>query len=84
MMGGNRLVCRKGSLLYNQFFFMPSPKNCPMKFGAAVSIEGMIIEVPCCGRDCAWFFDNNCAILSIAKELCTNQKKKGPKGMAAY
>jgi len=55
-----------------------------MKFGAAVSIEGMIIEVPCSGRDCAWFFDNNCAIISIAKELCTNQKKKGPKGMSAY
>jgi hypothetical protein len=84
MMGGNRLVRRKGSLLPNQFYCMPSQKNCPMKFGAAVSIEGMIIEVPCCGKDCAWFFDNHCAILSIAKELCANQKKKDPKGMAAY
>jgi hypothetical protein len=54
-----------------------------MKFGAAVSIEGMIIEVPCCGKDCAWFFDNHCAMLSIAKELCANQKKKGQKGMTA-
>jgi hypothetical protein len=62
---------------------MPSKKTCPMKFGPAVSIEGMIIEVPCSGRDCAWFFDNHCAILSIAKELCSNQKKKGPKGTAA-
>jgi hypothetical protein len=54
-----------------------------MKFGPAVSIEGMIIEVPCSGRECAWFFDNHCAILSIAKELCTNQKKRGQKGTAA-
>jgi hypothetical protein len=55
-----------------------------MKFGAAVNIEGMIIEVPCSGKDCAWFFDSHCAIISIAKELCTNQKKKGPKGISAY
>jgi hypothetical protein len=54
-----------------------------MKFGPAVSIEGMIIEVPCIGRDCAWFFNNNCAIISIAKELCKDQKKKGLKGTAA-
>jgi hypothetical protein len=54
-----------------------------MKFGPAVSIGGMIIEVPCIGSDCAWFFDNHCAILSIAKELCTDQKKKGLKGIAA-
>ena len=40
------MFARKGSLLDNQFFFMPSQKNCPMKFGAAVNIEGMIIEVP--------------------------------------
>jgi hypothetical protein len=55
-----------------------------MKFRAAVGLEGMIIEVPCCGRDYALFFDNHCAIISIAKELCTNQKKKDLKGMAAY
>jgi hypothetical protein len=30
------------------------------------------------------FFDSRCAIISIAKELCTtNQKKKGLKGMTA-
>jgi len=62
---------------------MPSQKSCPVKFGFAVSIEGMIIEVPCIGSDCAWFFDNHCAILSIAKELCRDQKKKGLKGTAA-
>jgi len=54
-----------------------------MKFGAAVNIEGMIIEIPCSGKDCAWFFDNHCAMLSIAKEFCANQKKKGQKGMTA-
>jgi hypothetical protein len=43
----------------------------------------MLIEIPCGGKDCAWFFNNNCAITSIAKELCTNQKKRGPKGTAA-
>jgi hypothetical protein len=58
-------------------------KSCPFKFGSAVNNEGMIIEVPCSGKDCAWFFDNHCAVLIIAKELCTNQKKRGPKGTSA-
>lgn len=62
---------------------MPSPKSCPIKFGTAVNTEGMIIEIPCSGKDCAWFFDNRCAIISIAKELCSNQKKKLHKGLAA-
>ncbi len=75
--------CGKGSCRCSQLFYMPSRKTCPIKFGPAVSIEGMIIEVPCIGGDCAWFFDNHCAILSIAKELCKDQKKKGPKGTAA-
>jgi hypothetical protein len=84
MMGWyQRIICRKGSFRYSQLFFMPIQKKCPMKFGPAVSIEGMIIEVPCSGRDCAWFFDNHCAILSIAKELCANPKKRGLKGTAA-
>lgn len=55
-----------------------------MKFGTAVNNEGLLIEIPCTGKECAWFFDNHCAVLIIAKELCiTNQKKKGPKGMTA-
>jgi len=62
---------------------MPSKKNCPVKFGTAVNTEGMLIEIPCSRKECAWFFDNHCAILSIAKELCMNQKKKNPKGTAA-
>jgi hypothetical protein len=64
---------------------MPTQKrSCPIKFGTAVNNEGLIIEIPCSGNECAWFFDNHCAILSIAKELCTtNQKKKNPKGISA-
>ena len=58
-------------------------KSCPLKFGYAVNNEGLLIEIPCIRNDCEWFFDNHCAILIIAKELCTNQKKKGPKGTAA-
>jgi len=55
-----------------------------MKFGTAVNNEGLLIEIPCIGNECAWFFDNHCAILIIAKELCTtNQKKKGSKGITA-
>jgi len=55
-----------------------------MKFGTAVNNEGLLIEIPCIRQECARFFDNHCAILSIAKELCsTNQKKKGLKGMTA-
>jgi hypothetical protein len=58
-------------------------KSCPIKFGTAVNTEGLLIEIPCIGKECAWFFDNHCAIVSIAKELCTNHKKSGPKGTAA-
>jgi hypothetical protein len=46
-----------------------------MKFETAVNNGGLLIEIPCIGNGCAWFFDNHC-------ELCTtNQKKKGLKGM---
>ncbi len=62
---------------------MPSKKMCPLKFGSAVNTEGMLIEIPCIGKDCAWFFDNCCAILVIAQGPGTTQKKKGPKGTAA-
>jgi hypothetical protein len=62
---------------------MSSQKCCPVKFGTAVNTEGLLIEVPCMGKECAWFFDNHCAVLMIAKEWCTNQKKKAPKGMSA-
>jgi hypothetical protein len=63
---------------------MPSQKSCPMKFGTAVNTEGLLIEIPCIKNDCAWFFDNHCAILILAKELCTtNQKKKSQKEMRA-
>ena len=54
-----------------------------MKFGSAVNSEGMLIEIPCIGKDCAWSVDTCCAILVIAQELGTRQKKKGPKGTAA-
>jgi hypothetical protein len=74
---------KKGSLRYNQLFFMPSRKTCPLKFGSAVNSEGMLIEIPCIGKDCAWSLENCCAILVIAKELGTSPKKKGPKGTAA-
>jgi hypothetical protein len=62
---------------------MPSQKYCPLKFGTAVNTEGLLIDVPCNGRECAWFFDNRCAMISIAKELCTTPKKKTPKGISA-
>jgi len=74
---------KKGSLRYSQLFFMPSRKTCPLKFGSAVNSEGMLIEIPCIGKDCAWSVDTCCAILVIAQELGTRQKKKGPKGTAA-
>ncbi|MCX6687743.1 MAG: hypothetical protein NT112_05085 [Methanoregula sp.] len=54
-----------------------------MKFGSAVNNEGMLIEIPCIGKDCAWSFDNCCALLLIAQGLGTSPKKKGPKGTAA-
>jgi len=62
---------------------MPPQKCCPLKFGTAVNTEGLLIEVPCIGKRCAWFFDNQCAIISISKGLCTNNRKRTPKGTAA-
>jgi hypothetical protein len=62
---------------------MPSQKFCPFKFGTAVNSEGLLIEIPCIGKECAWFFDNHCVVISIAKEFCSNQKKTFPKGTAA-
>lgn len=62
---------------------MPSQKYCPLKFGTASNTEGMLIEVPCIEKNCAWFFDNHCAVLGIARELCTNPRKRAPKGTAA-
>ena len=62
---------------------MPPQKSCPLKFGTAVNTEGLLVEVPCSGKECAWFFDSRCAIFSIARELCTNQKKRALKGTAA-
>ena len=53
-----------------------SQKSCPMKFGTAVNSEGVIIEIPCIRNECAWFFNNHWAILTIAKELCTTKWKK--------
>jgi hypothetical protein len=62
---------------------MPSENYCPLKFGNAVNHEGMIIEIPCVGKDCAWFFDTGCSVKIIAKELGANHKKKLQKGLAA-
>jgi hypothetical protein len=62
---------------------MPSQKSCPLKFGTAVNTEGLLIEVPCNGKECAWFFDNHCAVISIAKELCLGPKRGTPKGTTA-
>jgi len=62
---------------------MPSQKCCPVKFGTAVNTEGMIIEIPCIGKDCAWFFDGCCAVAVIARELSDKKKRRSPKGTAA-
>ena len=62
---------------------MPSRKTCPLKFGSAVNNEGMLIEIPCIGKDCAWYGDRCCAVLLIAQGLGATQKKKGQKGPAA-
>ncbi|MEN6611347.1 MAG: hypothetical protein ABFC24_10935 [Methanoregulaceae archaeon] len=62
---------------------MPSKKYCPLKFGTASNAEGMLVEIPCIGKECAWFFDNHRAVPGIARELCTNQRKRTPKGTAA-
>jgi len=62
---------------------MPLQKSCPLKFGTAVNTEGLLVEVPCNGKECAWFFDNHCAIIGIAKELCLGPKRRTPKGTTA-
>jgi len=62
---------------------MASKKTCPLKFGSAVNNEGMLIEIPCIGKDCAWYGDHCCAILLIAQGPGATQKKKGQKGPAA-
>jgi hypothetical protein len=33
----------------------PPKKSCPMKFGTAVNNEGLLFEIPCTGKECAWF-----------------------------
>jgi hypothetical protein len=50
-----------------------------MKFGTAVNSEGLLIEIPSIRSECAWFFDNHCAIFSIAKELYTTKWKNKTK-----
>ena len=62
---------------------MPHHKSCPLKFGAAVNSEGILVEIPCCTDECAWWFDSRCAVLGIVKGLCSNQKRGSPKGTAA-
>jgi len=62
---------------------MPRQKTCPLKFGSAVNTEGILVEVPCCGDACAWWFDNACAVTVIAKGLCNTRKRVSPKGTAA-
>jgi hypothetical protein len=62
---------------------MQSQKSCPLKFGTAVNTEGLIIEIPCNGTDCAWFFEDGCVIPCIAKELSTNRRKRGQKRLDA-
>lgn len=62
---------------------MPHQKSCPLKFGAAVNRDGVLMEIPCNGEQCAWWFDNHCAVKGIAKGLCTHPKRGSPKGTAA-
>jgi len=62
---------------------MPLQKSCPLKFGTAINTEGLLMEIPCIGKSCAWFFDNQCAVVSIAKGLGTEYKKRTPRGTAA-
>jgi hypothetical protein len=45
--------------------------------------ERMVVELPRSGKDCAWFFDDNCSIRIIAQELSSSQNKKYHKRMAA-
>jgi len=62
---------------------MPSQKYCPLKFGTAVNTEGLLIDVPCNGRECAWFFDNRCAVISIAKRIMYKSEEENAKGISA-
>ncbi len=62
---------------------MSLQKCCPVKFGTVVNDRGMVVEIPCSGKDCAWFFDDNCSIRIIAQELSSNQNKKYHKRMSA-
>jgi hypothetical protein len=48
-----------------------------------VNDEGMVIELPCSGNDCAWFLEDGCSIRIIAKELRSNQNKDFHKRMSA-
>ncbi len=69
--------------LQNYVFGMSSPKCCPIKFGTVVNDEGMVIDLPCSGKDCAWFFEDGCSIRIIAKELSNSQDKNYHKRMSA-
>jgi hypothetical protein len=71
------------SLSGNPSFIMPYMKSCPLKFGAATNIDGTLMEVPCCRDDCAWWFDNGCAVVGIAKAFIPAQKRRNPLGTSA-
>jgi hypothetical protein len=58
-------------------------KCCPLKFGTVVTDEGMVVEIPCSGKDCAWFFDDSCSMKIIAQELSNSQGKKYHRKMMA-
>jgi hypothetical protein len=62
---------------------MSSQKCCPIKFGTVVNDEGMVIDLPCSGKDCAWFFEDGCSIRIIAQGLSGSQNKKYSKRMSA-
>jgi hypothetical protein len=62
---------------------MAPQKGCPLKFGTVVNDEGMVVEIACSGKDCAWFFGDSCSIRIIAQELSNSQSKKYHKTMAA-
>ncbi|MDD1706313.1 MAG: hypothetical protein LUQ12_04670 [Methanoregulaceae archaeon] len=62
---------------------MVSPQCCPIKFGTVVNNEGMVIEVPCSGKDCAWFFGGGCSIRIIARELSNSRNNKYHERMSA-
>jgi hypothetical protein len=62
---------------------MTPQKCCPIKFGRVVNDEGIVVELPCSGKDCAWFFNDSCSIKIIAQELSNSQTKKYHKRMSA-